>query len=82
MFEGGKTPLLPVARLEALGYHLVIIPSDTQRAAIKAMQRVLAAIARDGSAASMAADMVSFKEREALVDTAAYLDREQAATRS
>ena len=45
MFEGGKTPLLPVARLEALGYHLVIIPSDTQRAAIKAMQRVLAAIA-------------------------------------
>jgi 2-methylisocitrate lyase-like PEP mutase family enzyme len=73
--EGGKTPLLPVARLEALGYHLVIIPSDTQRAAIKAMQRVLAAIARDGSAAAMRGDMVSFKEREALVDTAGYLDR-------
>jgi 2-methylisocitrate lyase-like PEP mutase family enzyme len=75
MFEGGKTPLLPVARLEALGYHLVIIPSDTQRAAIKAMQRVLAAIGRDGSSASMRGDMVSFKEREALVDTAGYLDR-------
>jgi 2-methylisocitrate lyase-like PEP mutase family enzyme len=75
MFEGGKTPLLPVSRLEALGYHLVIIPSDTQRAAIKAMQRVLAAIGRDGSSASMVPDMVSFKEREALVDTAAYLDR-------
>lgn len=75
MFEGGKTPLLPVSRLEALGYQMVIIPSDTQRAAIKAMQRVLAAIARDGSAASMAAEMVSFKEREKLVDTAAYLDR-------
>src|SRR5580704_12653400 len=75
MFEGGKTPLLPVARLEALGYHLVIIPSDTQRAAIKAMQRVLAAIGRDGSAASMRGDMVSFKEREALVDTAGYLER-------
>jgi len=75
MFEGGKTPLVPVPRLEALGYHVVIIPSDTQRAAIKAMQRVLAAIARDGSAASMRGDMASFKEREALVDTAAYLDR-------
>ena len=75
MFEGGKTPLLPVSKLEALGYQLVIIPSDTQRAAIKAMQRVLAAIARDGSAAAMTGDMVSFKEREALVDTAAYLDR-------
>ncbi len=75
MFEGGKTPLLPVSRLEALGYHLVIIPSDTQRAAIKAMQRVLAAIGHDGSSASMQSDMVSFKEREALVDTAGYLER-------
>jgi 2-methylisocitrate lyase-like PEP mutase family enzyme len=75
MFEGGKTPLVPVPRLEALGYHIVIIPSDTQRAAIKAMQRVLAAIARDGSAASMTPDMVSFKERENLIDTAAYLER-------
>jgi 2-methylisocitrate lyase-like PEP mutase family enzyme len=75
MFEGGKTPLLPVSRLESLGYHLVIIPSDTQRAAIKATQRVLAAIARDGSSASMRNDMVSFKEREALVNTAGYLDR-------
>ena len=75
MFEGGKTPLVPVPRLEALGYHLVIIPSDTQRAAIKGMQRVLAAIAQDGSAASMRNDMVSFKEREALIDTAGYLER-------
>lgn len=77
MFEGGKTPLLPVQRLEALGYHLVIIPSDTQRAAIRAMQRVLAAIARDGSTASMRDDMASFKEREAVIDTAAYLDRDR-----
>lgn len=75
MFAGGRTPLLPVQRLQALGYHLVIIPSDTQRAAIRAMQRVLATIARDGSAAAMGDDMASFKEREALVDTAAYLDR-------
>jgi 2-methylisocitrate lyase-like PEP mutase family enzyme len=75
MFEGGKTPLVPVPRLEVFGYHVVIIPSDTQRAAIKGMQRVLAAIARDGSAAAMRNDMVSFKEREALIDTAGYLDR-------
>jgi 2-methylisocitrate lyase-like PEP mutase family enzyme len=75
MFEGGKTPLLPVSRLQALGYQLVIIPSDTQRTAIKAMQRVLAAIARDGSAASMRGDMASFTEREAIVGTTAYLAR-------
>jgi 2-methylisocitrate lyase-like PEP mutase family enzyme len=77
MFEGGKTPLLPAPRLETLGYSVVIIPSDTQRAAIKAMQRVLAAIAQDGSSASMRGDMVSFKEREALIGTAAYLERDK-----
>jgi 2-methylisocitrate lyase-like PEP mutase family enzyme len=75
MFEGGKTPLLPVSHLWALGYQLVIIPSDTQRAAIKAMQRVLAAIARDGSAAAMRAEMATFDDREVVVDTAAHLAR-------
>jgi 2-methylisocitrate lyase-like PEP mutase family enzyme len=77
MFQGGKTPLLPASRLQEFGYHVVIIPSDTQRAAIKAMQRVLATIARDGSAAAMIEDMASFKEREAVVDTAGYLARDR-----
>jgi 2-methylisocitrate lyase-like PEP mutase family enzyme len=77
MFHGGKTPLLPAARLQQLGYHVVIIPSDTQRAAIKAMARVLAAIASDGSAAAMIGDMASFQEREAVVDTAGYLARDR-----
>ncbi|MGC1780114.1 MAG: oxaloacetate decarboxylase [Xanthobacteraceae bacterium] len=75
MFEGGKTPLLPASRLETLGYNVVIIPSDAQRAAIKAMQRVLTTIARDGSSASMRGDMVSFAEREVLIGTAGYLER-------
>jgi 2-methylisocitrate lyase-like PEP mutase family enzyme len=75
MFEGGKTPLLPVAKLEALGYAVVIIPSDTQRAAIKGMQRALEAIAREGSSAAVRGDMVSFKEREGIIGTADYLER-------
>ena len=58
-------------------YNLVIVPSDAQRAAIKGMQRALAAIARDGSSASMRYDMVSFKEREAIIDIASYLDRDK-----
>ncbi len=77
MFEGGKTPLLPVARLQELGFHLVIIPSDAQRSAIKAMQRVLAVLARDGSSAAMRGDMVSFEERETIIGTKAYLDRDK-----
>jgi 2-methylisocitrate lyase-like PEP mutase family enzyme len=77
MFHGGKTPLLPASRLQEFGYHVVIIPSDTQRAAIKAMQRVLATIARDGSAAAMIDDMASFRDREAVVDTAGYHARDR-----
>jgi 2-methylisocitrate lyase-like PEP mutase family enzyme len=78
MFEGGKTPLVPLARLHALGYRIVIIPSDLQRAAIRAMQDVLAAITRDGNSRSVADRMASFTEREAIVGTADYLklDRE------
>ena len=49
MFEGGKTPLVPLARLQALGYRIVIVPSDLQRAAIRAMQEVLAVMRRDGN---------------------------------
>jgi 2-methylisocitrate lyase-like PEP mutase family enzyme len=80
MFEGGKTPFVPLARLRALGYRIVIIPSDLQRAAIHAMEGVLAAIRRDGSSRSVAERLVSFAEREDIVGTAEYLrlDREDA----
>ena len=81
MFQGGKTPLVPLPRLAALGYRIVIIPSDLQRAAIHAMQEVLAVIRRDGNSAAVAGRMVSFAERETVVDTAGYLalDRRYAA---
>jgi 2-methylisocitrate lyase-like PEP mutase family enzyme len=82
MFQGGKTPLVPIARLRELGYRLVIIPSDLQRAAIRAMEDVLAVIRRDGSSAAIADRMVTFKEREAVIGTDAYLelDRRYAAS--
>jgi 2-methylisocitrate lyase-like PEP mutase family enzyme len=75
MFEGGKTPLVPLARLQALGYRIVIIPSDLQRAAIRAMEEVLRVIARDGNSVALADRMASFKEREAIVGTDSYLER-------
>lgn len=73
MFEGGKTPLLPAHRLAALGYRIAIVPSDLQRAAVRAMQRTLGAIREDGSSAALAGSMVTFAEREAIVGTADYL---------
>jgi 2-methylisocitrate lyase-like PEP mutase family enzyme len=73
MFAGGKTPMVPRERLADLGYALVIVPSDLQRAAIRAMQRTLALIAEHGDSLAGAADMAGFAERERIVDTARYL---------
>lgn len=67
MFWGGKTPLVPPARLAALGYRIMIVPSDLQRAAIRAMQRAAAAIRQDGNTAALADEMVSFAEREQVI---------------
>ena len=74
MFHGGKTPLMSIQDLEAIGYKIVIVPSETQRAAIAAMRRVLEAIARDGHSGALVQEMASFKEREVIVDTARYLE--------
>jgi 2-methylisocitrate lyase-like PEP mutase family enzyme len=75
MFHSGKTPLLATARLAELGYKIVIIPSDLQRAAIGAMQRTLDAIARDGHSGSLQSEMASFGDREVIIGTDAYLER-------
>jgi 2-methylisocitrate lyase-like PEP mutase family enzyme len=76
MFHGGKTPLVPVEDLRRMGYAIVIIPSDLQRAAIRAMQDALAAIARDGHSMAMEERMVSFQQREAIVGTEDWLRRD------
>jgi 2-methylisocitrate lyase-like PEP mutase family enzyme len=75
MFAGGKTPLTPVDTLKKLGYSLIIIPSDLQRAAIYAMQKTLAVIKRDGDSREYQDQMCSFKEREEIVRTEDYLKK-------
>lgn len=72
MFEGGKTPIVPITRLEQLGYRIVIIPSDLQRAAIKSMQKTLDAIKDDGDSHRVSDQLISFDEREKIVGTASY----------
>ncbi|MEU2822735.1 oxaloacetate decarboxylase [Streptomyces bacillaris] len=73
MFHGGRTPLVPKERLRELGYRLIIIPSDLQRAVITAVRRTLEAINRDGDSGAVHDDMASFAERERIVRTAEYL---------
>ncbi|MFB8140333.1 isocitrate lyase/PEP mutase family protein [Streptomyces parvus] len=73
MFHGGRTPLVPRDRLRELGYRLIIVPSDLQRAVITAIRRTLEAINRDGDSGAVREDLASFAERERIVRTAEYL---------
>jgi len=73
MFHSGKTPVVPLEQLKKWGYQLVIVPSDLQRAAIKAMQMALDVIKREGHTESIQSQLVSFKEREAIIDTERYI---------
>lgn len=73
MFQGGKTPLVPAKRLEELGYSLMIIPSDLQRAAMKAMEKTLDVLYTQGDSSSISESLSTFQERELLVETSKYL---------
>jgi 2-methylisocitrate lyase-like PEP mutase family enzyme len=67
VFKGGKTPMLPVERLEKMGYRIAIYPSETQRAAIHAMRQVLSLLKREGTTETMDAVLTTFKERDQVV---------------
>jgi len=68
VFKGGKTPMLPVERLEKIGYRIAIYPSETQRAGIYAMRSALSTLKRDGTTESIDAALTTFKERDRVVD--------------
>ncbi len=68
VFKGGKTPMLPVERLEKMGYRIAIYPSETQRAAIYAMRNALGTLKREGTTESIDASLTTFKERDRVVD--------------
>jgi 2-methylisocitrate lyase-like PEP mutase family enzyme len=67
VFKGGKTPMLPVAQLQQMGYRIAIYPSETQRAAIYAMRMALGLLKREGTTEAMDAALATFKERDQIV---------------
>lgn len=69
MFYGGQTPLVSSEDLKQMGYNIVIIPSDLQRAAMKSMQQTLKAIQQFGNSSSVANTLLSFKDREEIIET-------------
>jgi 2-methylisocitrate lyase-like PEP mutase family enzyme len=67
VFKGGKTPVLPVERLQQMGYRIAIYPSETQRAAIHAMRQALGLLKREGTTEKMDDALTTFKERDKVV---------------
>ncbi|WP_216900558.1 isocitrate lyase/PEP mutase family protein [Nocardia alni] len=79
MFEGGRTPRVPLPELAEMGYRIVIVPSDLQRAAMRAMQEAAAEIFAHGDSHAMADRLASFDERDQLVDKESWDRRERRA---
>jgi 2-methylisocitrate lyase-like PEP mutase family enzyme len=79
MFEGGQTPRVPLPRLAELGYQIVIIPSDLQRAALHAMTRVANEIASCGDSHAVSDLMATFDQRDTVVGKPLWDNRERLA---
>lgn len=82
IFEGGKTPPIPAAKLERMGFRIGIYPSQTQRAAIRAMTAVLQNLKRDGDTTAIEDQLATFSEREVTVDSARWRTLEDKYLRS
>jgi 2-methylisocitrate lyase-like PEP mutase family enzyme len=74
LVPGGKTPVLPPARLQEIGYKLALYPVMLLSSAIAAMQATLAAL-RPGSGTQHPSG-ISFAELQELVGFPDYWDRE------
>lgn len=59
MTEFGKTPIIPLKRFEALGYHCVIHPVSTLRSAMGEVSRMLASLREHGDVGASLGQMQS-----------------------
>lgn len=67
MVEGGRTPLLTVDELDALGFRLVVSPLSGLFGAVRATRDALRTLRADGSLRERLDDLVGFEEFTALV---------------
>jgi len=75
MVEGGKTPILPAAELEALGFSVAIFPGGLARALAFATREYFATLKRDGTTAAYRSRMLDFDALNAALGTPEMLAR-------
>ncbi len=67
MVEGGRTPLLPVPELAAIGYQLVIYPTASTYTVTLAVTRLMEQLKATGTTAGMLDQMIAFSEFNELI---------------
>ncbi len=67
MIEGGKTPVLPKERLEALGFELILYPLTGLFAASHALRNSYSLLYQKGTTLEMEGDLFSFSEFNELI---------------
>ena len=75
MIEGGKTPFIPAAELEEMGFSIAIYALSGLFAAVSAVRAVTRRI-NDAGTSSGYEDMVSFREFEEVISLDAYRELE------
>jgi 2-methylisocitrate lyase-like PEP mutase family enzyme len=75
MVEGGKTPVKPVAELQALGYSIAIFPGGAARTVAHTLQGYFASLKATGSTAAYQDKMQTFDGLNALIGTPELLAR-------
>jgi 2-methylisocitrate lyase-like PEP mutase family enzyme len=74
---GGKTPVLPQAELQRMGFAVALYANVALQSAVKAMQGVLSALLRDGALDAVRDQVATFAERQRLVQKPMFDDLEQ-----
>jgi len=69
MVEGGKTPVLPAAELEEIGFRIVIFPGGTVRALSFALRDYLASLHANGTTTPYLDKMLSFQALNGVIGT-------------
>jgi len=67
MVEGGKTPLVPAAELERMGYKLALHANLALRLAARAVEQGFETLRREGTSAGLLDRMLTWEERQGLV---------------
>ena len=74
MVEGGKTPMLPAAELETMGFSVVIFPGGLVRAIAHTAEQYFASLNEMGSTRDYQNRMFNFEELNELLGTNRILD--------